>query len=124
MTILEWMSASNRFSFEDITFKKIALDREINDTSLDVTTLTVREKELLRADMILFAFVDSPSSIASESILHNNFQHTRGSEGKPNMLSWEWAKKIYEKYLDDNYQMMIDTQTQKPISFPDIIDVL
>ena len=23
-------------------------------------------------------------------------------------------------YLDDNYQMMIDTQTQKPISFPDI----
>lgn len=124
MTILEWMSASNRFSFEDITLKKIALDREINDTSLDVTTLDVREKELLRADMILFAFVDSPSSIASESILHNNFQHTMGSEGKPNMLSWEWAKKIYEKYLDDNYQMMIDTQTQKPISFPDIIDVL
>mgnify|MGYP003508609912 FL=1 len=124
MTILEWMKASTRFSFEDINLKSIALGREINDTSVEVTTLSTREKELLRADMILFVFIGSPSSIASESILHNNFQHTRGSEGKPDTISWEWAKKIYERYTDDNFQLMIDIQKEKPISFPDIIDII
>ena len=94
MTILEWMKASTRFSFEDINLKSIALGREINDTSVEVTTLATREKELLRADMILFVFIGSPSSIASESILHNNFQ------------------------------LMIDIQKEKPISFPDIIDII
>ena len=47
MTILEWMGSANSFSFEDITLKTIASGREINDTSLDVTTLSAREKEFL-----------------------------------------------------------------------------
>lgn len=122
MTILEWMGSANSFSFEDITLKTIALGREINDTSLDVTTLSVRDKELLRADMILYLFVESPASIASESISHNNFQRTRGTQIGPSKLSWNWAKNIYKTYNDPNYQTMVDVQQQKPISFPNIID--
>ena len=114
MTVLEWMKASTRFNFEDITFKKIAIDREINDTA-DVTTLNVRDKELLEADMILSAFVFSPSSTASESVSHNNFQHTIGSVSKPSVMSWNWAKSIYTKYNDLNLNYMTDADV-KPIT--------
>lgn len=122
MTVLEWMKASTRFNFEDITFKKIAIDREINDTA-DVTTLNVRDKELLEADMILSAFVFSPSTTASESVSHNNFQHTRGSEGKPSTMSLNWAKAIYTKYNDENLNYMTDSEV-KPITRVNLDNIL
>ena len=122
MTVLEWMRASSRFKFEDTTFQKIAIDREINDTD-DVTTLSVRDKELLEADIILTAFVFSPSSTASESVLHNNFQHTIGSEGKPSTMSWNWAKAIYTKYNDESLNYMTDSEV-KPITRVNLDDIL
>lgn len=103
MTVLEWLKAKSRYSFEDTTLQAIAIDREINDT-VDVTTLAVRDKELLTADIIFTAAFLSPSSTSSLLVSHNNFQKSIGSEtdiyqGK----KLEWAKAIYKRYGDPKY---------------------
>ena len=109
MTILEWLKASSRYNFEETTFQMIALDREITVTN-DVTTLSVRDKELLKADIIFTAVMFSPSSTASQSLQHNNFVKAIGSESDIYQASKiSYAKSIYLKYNDPKYDVLNDT---------------
>jgi hypothetical protein len=67
MTVLEWLKASTRYSFEEQNFIKIALDRECNpdDDVYDESVVTKRQRELMTADIIFTAVLLSPSNTAS-----------------------------------------------------------
>ena len=75
MTVLEWLKASTRYTFEEQTFIKIALDREC-DPNADVygNDVTKRQRELMTADIIFTAVLLSPSNTASLSQSHNGYQ--------------------------------------------------
>lgn len=123
MTILEWLSSSCRYSFEENTFMRIALDRGITDVNEDAMTLTQEQKDLMTADIIFTAVLLSPSSTASQSASHNNFQRTVGSETdiyQSNKISY--ALGIYKRYNDPNYEVLISTRPK--IKLLKIIDVI
>ena len=123
MTILEWLSSSCRYSFEENTFMRIALDRGITDVNEDAMTLTQEQKYLMTADIIFTAVLLSPSSTASQSASHNNFQRTVGSETdiyQSNKISY--ALGIYKRYNDPNYEVLISARPK--IKLLKIIDVI
>ena len=123
MTILEWLSSSCRYSFEENTFMRIALDRGITDVNEDAMTLTQEQKDLMTADIIFTAVLLSPSSTASQSASHNNFQRTVGSETdiyQSNKISY--ALGIYKRYNDPNYEVLISARPK--IKLLKIIDVI
>lgn len=123
MTILEWLSSSCRYSFEENTFMRIALDRGITDVNEDAMTLTQEQKDLMTADIIFTAVLLSPSSTASQSASHNNFQRTVGSETdiyQSNKISY--ALGIYKRYNDPNYEALISARPK--IKLLKIIDVI
>ena len=124
MTILEWMKAKTRYNFEDTTFQAIAIDREITDTD-DASTLTVRDKELLTADILFTALVLSPSSTSSFSASHNNFQKKEGGEtitAASREFDMRWMKSIYAKYADPNYDIINSSERKiKLLSITDEI---
>jgi hypothetical protein len=123
MTILEWLSSSCRYSFEENTFMRIALDRGITDVNEDAMTLTKEQKDLMTADIIFTAVLLSPSSTASQSASHNNFQRTVGSETdiyQSNKISY--ALGIYKRYNDPNYEVLISARPK--IKLLKIIDVI
>ena len=123
MTILEWLSSSCRYSFEENTFMRIALDRGITDVNEVAMTLTQAQKDLMTADIIFTAVLLSPSSTASQSASHNNFQRTVGSETdiyQSNKISY--ALGIYKRYNDPNYEVLISASPK--IKLLKIIDVI
>lgn len=123
MTILEWLSSSCRYSFEENTFMRIALGRGITDVNEDAMTLTQEQKDLMTADIIFTAVLLSPSSTASQSASHNNFQRTVGSETdiyQSNKISY--ALGIYKRYNDPNYEVLISARPK--IKLLKIIDVI
>lgn len=122
MTVLEWLKSKSRYNFEEITYKGIAIDRKINDT-MDVTTLTVRDKELFMADIIFTATIISPSSTSSQSVSHNNFQRTIGGETDIYQTrKLNWAKQIYKRYNDPRYDEL--NSIVRPISQLPIEDII
>ena len=66
MTVLEWLKASTRYSFDEPTFVKIALDRDCNpsDDVYDPNVVSKRQRELMTADIIFTAVLLSPSNTA------------------------------------------------------------
>jgi hypothetical protein len=111
MTILDWLKATSRYTFEDTIFQKIAIDREISVTE-DVTTLTVEQKELLTADIIFTAVVLSPSSTALQLKSHGGAQYQRGSETiskEKRFIDMNLMKSIYKKYDDPRYYQLSET---------------
>ena len=81
MTVLEWLKASTRYTFEEQTFIKIALDRECDpDADVYGDGVTKRQRELMTADIIFTAVLLSPSNTASLSQSHNGYQKTIGQE--------------------------------------------
>jgi len=122
MTVLEWMSALTRYNFEDTTFEAIAVDRGITVTE-DVTTLAVRDKELLKADIIFTAVMLSPSSTSSFSYSHNGFEKSVGSETDINQSQKiSYALGIYKTYGDAKYDILNSvTNKIKIIPITDII---
>lgn len=111
MTVLEWMKASTRYTFEDITLEAIAGERQIV-VSDDISTLTTQNRELLQADMIFTAVALSPSSTSSQTLIHNNFQKTIGAE-KDIYQSQKinFAKAIYKKYGDAKFDILNDIKS-------------
>ena len=122
MTILEWMKASTRYTFEDITLEAIAAERQIA-VSDELSTLSVQNKELLQADMIFTAVVLSPSSIPSQSVMHNNFQKTIGAETDIyQSQKINFAKAIYKKYGDSKFDTL--NSIKKGITIIPIEDII
>ena len=103
MTVLEWLKASTRYSFEEQNFVKIALDRECNpDDDVYGENITLRQRELMTADIIFTAVLLSPSNTASLQQSHNGYQKTIGQEQdfyQDDKI--KYAIMIYKKYDDE-----------------------
>jgi len=124
MTVFEWLKASSRYSFEDITYKKIAFDRNIDDNN-DASTLSVRDKELFTADIIYAAMILSPSKTSSQTDSHNNFEKVIGSENTTDAklsLNKKLMLSIYETYDDPRFYIL--NRTKKEISILKIEDII
>ena len=123
MTVLEWLKKSTRYSFEDGTFEKIALDRGCNPQG-DVygDNITKRQKELMTADIIFTAVLLSPSNTASLSQSHNGFQKVIGQEQDFYQdEKIKYAIRIYNLYDDERADIL--ESVKRKITFIPIEDV-
>lgn len=113
MTILDWLTSSTRYSFEEDSFIAIALGRGIVDVNADMSTLTERDKDLMIADIIFSAMMLSPSSTSSISKSHNNFQYTVGSETDLYQKDkLDYAMYIYKRYDDPRYEVLANAKAK------------
>ena len=124
MTVLEWLKARTRYSFNDDALMTIALDRGC-DPSDDFygDTITERQKELMKADIIFTAVLLSPSNTSSLSQSHNGYQKTIGQEQdfyQDKKIAY--AIQIYKKYDDENAAIL--ENTKKKIRQLPIVDVV
>ena len=125
MTVLDWLKASTRYTFDTVTFEKIALDREC-DPNDDVygERVTKRQRELMTADIIFTAVLLSPSNTASLSQSHNGYQKTVGQEQDFYQdEKIKYAIRIYNTYGDDRGDALEELQSSKKIRFIPIVDV-
>ena len=125
MSVLDWLKAATRYTFDDETFVKIAYDRGISDPdtkSMD-DGITKEQRELMLADIIFTAVLLSPSSTSSLSQKHGGFEQTIGSETDYYQdHKIVYAIKIYKIYGDERAEML--ESARKKIKFLKIEDVL
>ena len=125
MTVLEWLKASTRYTFDEATFEKIAWDREC-DPSWEVygDQVTKKQRELMTADIIFTAVLLSPSNTASLSQSHNGYQKTIGQEQDFYQdEKIKYAIRLYNRYEDDRGDVLIELTNAKKIRFIPIEDV-
>lgn len=125
MTVLEWLKASTRYTFEEQTFIKIALDRECDpDAEVYGDDVTKRQRELMTADIIFTAVLLSPSNTASLSQSHNGYQKTIGQEQDFYQdEKIKYAIRIYNTYGDERGDTLDQLANTKKIKFVPIVDV-
>lgn len=124
MTVLEWLKASTRYSFDEPTFVKIALDRgcKPEDDVYDETKVSKRQRELMTADIIFTAVLLSPSNTASLSQSHNGYQKTIGQEQDFYQdEKIKYAIRIYNIYGDERAEIL--ESVKRKIRFVPIEDV-
>lgn len=124
MTVLEWLKASTRYSFEEQNFIKIAYDRDCDPDEL-IDGVTKEQKELMTADIIFTAVLLSPSNTASFSQSHNGYSKSIGQEQdfyQDDKI--KYAIRIYTKYGDDRGDMLEELSNTRKIKFIPIIDVV
>jgi len=124
MTVLEWLRAATRYTFDDETFKKIAWDRECDpDSDIYGGDVTQRQKDLMTADIIFTAVLLSPSSTSSYQKSHNGYQEGIGAETDYYQdKKITYAIQIYNKY-DDTKADVLDS-IKKKIKLIPIVDVI
>ena len=124
MTVLEWLSSKTRYTFDDDSFKSIALDRGCDpDDDAYGGDVTQKQKDLMIADTIFEAVMLSPSSTPSLSQSHNGYQKTIGSETDVfQSRKIDYALAIYKKYDDEKYEII--NGTIERINFVAIEDVM
>ena len=123
MTVLEWLKASTRYSFEEQNFIKIALDRECDpDDDVYGENVTKRQRELMTADVIFAAVLLSPSNTSSLSQSHNGYQKTIGQEQDFYQdEKIKYAIRIYNIYGDERAEIL--ESVKRKIKFIPIEDV-
>lgn len=123
MTVLEWLKASTRYSFDEQNFIKIALDRDCNpDDNVYGDNVTKRQRELMTADIIFTAVLLSPSNTASLSQSHNGYQKTIGQEQDfYQNEKIKYAIRIYNIYGDERAEIL--ESVKRKIKFIPIEDV-
>lgn len=123
MTVLEWLEKSTRYTFDQGTFEKIALDRECNpQDDAYGANVTKRQRELMTADIIFTAVLLSPSSTSSLQQSHNGYQKTIGSETDYYQdEKIKYAIRIYTQYDDDRAEIL--ESARRKIKFIPIEDV-
>lgn len=126
MTVLEWLKASTRYSFDDKTFIKIAIDRECDpDEDVYGENVTKRQRELMTADIIFTAVLLSPSNTASLSQSHNGYQKSIGQEQDFYQdEKIKYAIRIYNTYGDERGDTLEELSNAKKIRFVPIVDVI
>jgi len=123
MTVLEWLKASTRYTFDTVTFQKIALDRDC-DPDVDVYSVSKRQRELMTADIIFTAVLLSPSNTASLSQSHNGYQKSIGQEQDFYQdEKIKYAIRIYNRYDDDRGDTLEELAAKRKIRFIPIVDV-
>lgn len=126
MTVLEWLKAGTRYSFEEQTFIRIAYDRgcDPNDDVYDEGMVTQRQRDLMDADIIYIAVLHSPSNTSSLSQSHNGYQKSIGQEQDFYQdEKIKYAIRIYKKYNDDKGLELEDVANDRRIGFLRIEDV-
>lgn len=126
MTVLEWLKASTRYTFDEQTFIKIALDREC-DPEWDVygDDVSKRQRELMTADIIFTAVLLSPSNTASLSQSHNGYQKSIGQEQDFYQdEKIKYAIRIYNTYEDERGDTLEELAHRRMIKFVPIVDVI
>lgn len=102
MIITAYLKGKVAFEVTDEAISTTLEDREIEETS-DSTSLTLKEKELLYADLLVWGTTKA-SSTTGEKKTHGGFSHTGRSETFRNPASWSIeANRIYKKYGDPKY---------------------
>lgn len=126
MTVLEWLKASTRYTFDEQTFIKIAMDREC-DPEWDVygDDVSKRQRELMTADIIFTAVLLSPSNTASLSQSHNGYQKSIGQEQDFYQdEKIKYAIRIYNTYEDERGDTLEELAHRRMIKFVPIVDVI
>jgi len=126
MTVLEWLKASTTYSrFDEQNFVKIALDRGCNpEDDAYGDGVTLRQRELMTADIIFAAVLLSPSNTSSLQQSHNGYQKTVGQEQDFYQdEKIKYAIKIYNTYGDERGDVL-ENATRKKIKFLQIKDTL
>lgn len=123
MTVLEWLEAATRYTFDEATFKKIAYDRGCNPEDIVYSEyVSKKQRELMLADIIFTAVLLSPSSTSSSSQSHNGYQKNIGSETdyyQDDKITY--AIQIYKLYEDERANIL--ESVKKRIKFVPIVDV-
>ena len=99
--IIEYLSGITMFTFDKAVLKRIALDRKVQDVS-DYSELDEKTKELLRADLLLAAYL-SPNVWASSTQSHGSYTKTIGSQtiySEDKERLYNTFVNIYKKYED------------------------
>ena len=123
MTVLEWLKASTRFTLDDISFEKIARDRDC-DPEAEAYSISKDIRDLMTADIIFLAVTLSPSSTSSLSQSHNGYQKTIGSEQNfYKSESVKYAMYIYSSHGESGKADMLAESQKKPIKLLPIEDV-
>ena len=120
ITILNWMQGQSNESLSEVVLNSIAAERNVEDTSADITEISKEKKDLIYADMLVSIY-SLPSSFANKDS-HNGFDVSRSrSFGKrDNLLSI--AISIYKSYGDDKYALYntISGGTFKTVGITDL----
>lgn len=98
--ILQYMSGLTGFTFDKAVLVRIALDRGVSEVT-SYATLTKRDKDLLKADLLLTAYL-SPSIWASYEQSHGSYKKGIGSQSvynKEELL--DYLRGIYGQYEDE-----------------------
>lgn len=98
--ILQYMSGLTGFTFDKAVLTRIALDRGVDEVT-EYDELTQRDKDLLKADLLLTAYL-SPNIWASFDQSHGSFKKGIGSQtvyNKEEIL--DYLRGIYGKYDDE-----------------------
>ena len=102
MIIAAYLKGKVAFEVTDEAISTTLEDREIVE-SIDSTTLTTQQKELLYADLLMYGSTKA-SSTTGEKKTHGGFSHTAKSETFRNPADWKIeANRIYKKYGDPKY---------------------
>lgn len=124
MTVLEWLGSGTRYTFDEKTFERIALERGVTPTDdvFDDTKVTQQQRDLMDADVIYTAVLRGPSNTASLSQSHNGYQKTIGQESDTDWKEkLKYALAIYDKYDDDKAEIIRGMQRKiKVIPIKDV----
>lgn len=102
MIITAYLKGKVAFEVTDEAISTTLEDREISE-SADSTSLTLKDKELLYADLLIWGSTKA-SSTTGEKKTHGGFSHTAKSETFRNPTDWKIeANRIYKKYGDTKY---------------------
>lgn len=103
--ILEYLSGLTSFVFDKAVLKRIALDRCVIGVS-DYSELDAKTRDLLRADLLLAAYL-SPNVWASYTHSHGSYSQTTGSQTiytEEKERIYNMIRNIYSKYDDEKLE--------------------
>lgn len=92
--ILEYLSGLTGFVFDKAVLKRIALDRGVYSVQ-SYGELTQQDKDLLKADLLLVAYL-SPNVWASSTHAHGSYSQTIGSQ----TIYIEEKERIYNQFIN------------------------
>lgn len=92
--ILEYLSGLTGFVFDKAVLKRIALDRGVYSVQ-SYGELTTQDKDLLKADLLLVAYL-SPNVWASSTHAHGSYSQTIGSQ----TIYIEEKERIYNQFIN------------------------
>ena len=91
--IIEYLSGLTGFVFDKAVLKRIALDRGVYGVQC-FSELTQQDKDLMRADLLLVAYL-SPNVWASSTHAHGSFSQTIGSQ----TIYVEEKERLYNAFI-------------------------